>query len=74
MSVRLVVRVGREVGTVNQGHGLWRQSQVLRAGCRMVKERHCPGTPGASDPAGKTAVEEVTGRGLGCASERNRAL
>lgn len=78
MSVRLVFRAGREVGAVNQGP--WplasplfaAVSQVPQAGCWMVKESHRPSTPGASNPAGKTAAEEVIRRGLGSASKKHR--
>lgn len=61
MSVRLVLRVGRQVETVNQSPRppFAALPQVLHAGGRMVKERDHPSTPGASNPAGKTAVEGV---------------
>lgn len=80
MSVRLILRVGREVGVVNQdprppaSPPFAALSQVLQAGCWTVKETHCPSAPGASNPAGKTAAEEVIRRGLASASEKHRVL
>ena len=72
MSIQLVFKVGREVVNQDPWPPFAALSQVLCAGCWMLKEKHRPSTPGASSPAGKTAVQEGIRRGLGSASERHR--
>lgn len=63
-------------GVRNQGLGTSFAAlpQVLDAGCWMVKERHRPSTPGASNPTGKTDGGEVIVRLMPSANEKYRVF